>query len=270
MYNDLFSIGPITIHGYGFMIGLGVVVAVLVSMYRAKKKGLDQETILDIAIISVITGFLGAKLLFIIVEWKALLENPKQVLGASGFVVYGGIIAAVIADMIYFKIKKLNPWEYVDLCIPQVAVAQGIGRIGCFLAGCCYGAPTNLPIGVIFPNHVMPAHLQGVKVLPTQLFSSAGDLVIAGILYLLTGKAKHKGDIGAFYMILYGVGRFAIEFFRSDYRGNVGFLSTSQFISIFIVAAGVGLLFYNKARSKKEVATVDTETQETQETKEEK
>ncbi len=249
MCNDWLTIGKFTIHGYGVMIGIGFAIAVLVSIYRAKKKELNPDIIVDLAIISVVCGFLGAKLLFVIVEWKDFLQNPLQVLGSGGFVVYGGIMIGALAGGIYCKIKKVDFVSYFDLIMPQVALAQGIGRIGCFFAGCCYGAQTDSFLGVIFPaGSFAPA---GVKVLPTQLFSSAGDFLIAGTLYFLGSRVKHKGDIGAIYLILYGIGRFLIEFLRSDARGSVGMLSTSQFISIFIVAFAIVLLVFNAKKSRK-------------------
>ena len=246
MKTDLFSIGSLTVHGYGLMIGIGFILAMLLAEYRAKRLGLREEAIIDITIIAGISGFLGAKLLYVIVEFDEFIKNPKAVLGSAGFVVYGGIIAGVLCCMLYCKVKKLNFMEYFDLVMPEIALAQGFGRIGC---------------GVIFPvGSQAPA---GVKLIPTQLISAGADflhmiilLVIAYNYSFTAGRKKGKskylpaGDIGYIYMILYGIGRFLIEFLRNDYRGEVGFLSTSQFISIFFVICGVGLLVFNKLHSK--------------------
>ena len=183
-----------------------------------------------------------------IVEFPAFIKDPLSVLGSEGFVVYGGIILGVLADIIYCKVKGLVFLEYFDLCAPSISLAQGFGRIGCFLAGCCYGRETQSFLGVVFPaNSMAPA---GVKVLPTQLFSSAGDFLITAILLLYYKKIKHTGDGGALYMILYGVGRFLMEFLRADDRGNIGMLSTSQMISIVIVAGAVVLLWQNRRRDR--------------------
>jgi len=249
MHNEIFTIGKVTIHGYGLMIGIGFLAAVLLGMYRAKKKGLNQEAILDIAIYAILAGFLGGKILYVIVEWKRFLESPWDVLGSSGFVVYGGIITGVLAGYIYTRIKKISFVKYFDLVMPEIALAQGFGRIGCFLAGCCYGRQTDSCLGVMFPEGSMAP--SGVKLLPTQLFMSAGDFLIALALILYARKNKVDGNVGAGYLVLYGVGRFAIEFLRNDVRGSVGALSTSQFISIFIVAAGVALMVWNTLRFRK-------------------
>ncbi len=245
MYNDLFSIGSLTIHSYGVMIAIGFAAAIVMSYYRAKAYRLKKEAIIDIALLAMIFGFLGAKLLYVIVEYKAFFANPLQVLGSEGFVVYGGIIGGVAAAVVYCHKKKISFMSYFDLTIPAVAVAQGFGRIGCFLAGCCYGCESSF-LGVIFPEgSIAPA---GIPLLPTQLFSSAGDFLIGLILVLYARKSKIKGNVGALYLLLYGVGRFVIEIFRNDNRGSIGVLSTSQLISIFFVLGAVLLYFINKKR----------------------
>lgn len=236
---ELFQIGPITIWGYGFMIGLGILLCLIMGIQRAKSHNMSENAVLDIAIFGVLIGFLGAKLLYVIVEFDRFLENPRSILGSEGFVVYGGITAGVITAIVYCKIKKLRFLEYFDLLIPSVALAQGFGRIGCFLAGCCYGRETDSCLGVVFPeNSLAPA---GVKLLPTQLFSAAGDFLIMGILLWYSKRAKHTGDVAILYMILYSVGRFFIEMLRSDDRGTLGMLSTSQWISIFIFLLAIVL-----------------------------
>ena len=136
---DLFQIGNFHVRGYGFMIGLGFLLALVLGCKRAKKLELKDESVIDIAILAIIGGFLGAKILYVIVSFKDFLKDPLAVLGSEGFVVYGGIIAGVLAAWIYCKVKKLVFLEYFDLIMPEVALAQGFGRIGCFLAGCCYG-----------------------------------------------------------------------------------------------------------------------------------
>ncbi len=247
MHNDLFSIGPLTVHGYGLMIGLGVVAALCLSWRRAKVRQLDDDFVTNIAIALLLMGFLGAKVLYVIVSWKDFLADPWAVLGTEGFVIYGGIIGGLLAVYLYCRKKKESFFRWMDIIIPGVALAQGLGRIGCFLAGCCYGRPTDSCLGVVFPAGSMaPA---GVPLLPTQLFSAAGDMLIAVILLLLDRKKHEEGMLTVWYLLMYAVGRFCIEFFRSDYRGAVGFLSTSQFISILIAALALLLAWRLKKRS---------------------
>lgn len=263
MKKDLFYIGRFSVHGYGLMIGIGFILALFLGEYRAKKKGMKEEAIIDLAIIAAVGGFLGAKILYIIVSFKEFLQNPLAVIGSEGFVVYGGIISGVLCCMLYCKVKKLKFLDYFDIVMPEVALAQAFGRIGCFLAGCCYGRPTDSVFGVVFPeDSLAPA---GIKLIPTQLISAAGDFAIAIILIILadvvfkkakecslktkTGFGMVSGDIGCIYMFLYGIGRFLVEFLRNDVRGTVGNLSTSQFISLFIVAGSIILYVINHKKA---------------------
>lgn len=245
---ELFSIGKFTIYGYGFMIAVGILACILLAYYRAPKYNLNPEAILDIAIWGVVVGFIGAKLLYVIVEFPTFIQDPWSILGSEGFVVYGGIAAGVGAGALYCKKKGYVFLEYFDLAAPSIAIAQGFGRIGCLLAGCCYGRETASFLGITFPEGALaPA---GVKLLPTQLISSAGDFLIMFILLFYHKRAKHTGDVGALYMLLYAIGRFSVEFLRNDDRGAVAFLSTSQAISILIFALALFLFHQNKKRPK--------------------
>ena len=251
MCNDLFSIGPVTVHGYGLMIAIGVLVALFTGEAVAKKRGLNSDAVYPITFLCVIFGFLSAKVLFCIVEWKTFVVAPMSVLTGSGFVVYGGIIGGVLTAYLYCRFKKLSFLDYFDLILPCVAIAQGFGRIGCFLAGCCYGKETDSWLGIAFTTSTQAPN--GIKLLPTQLFSAAGMFLIAAILFTFAAKVKHeKGQVGALYLILYSIGRFGIEFFRNDFRGTVGPFSTSQFISLFIFVVGIVLFIARNRSDEKE------------------
>lgn len=266
MHNDLFSIGPFTVHGYGLMIAIGVLVALFVGEARAKKRNMDADALYPLTFLCAVFGFVGAKLLFCIVEFKAFLANPLSVLSSNGFVVYGGIIAGVLVAYLYCRAKKLVFLDYFDLVLPSVALAQAFGRIGCFLAGCCYGRETDAFYGIAFTHSDFAPN--GVKLIPTQLISSAGMFLIAAVLFLYAKKERRQGRVGALYLILYSVGRFFIEFLRNDYRGEVGIFSTSQFISLFILLAGI-LLFASRKPREQEAAEKAVDTKETDGQKEE-
>lgn len=247
MYNDLFSIGPISVHSYGVMIAIGFIAALLVGDYRAKKKGLDDDLVWSIFICSIVGGIGGAKLLYYIIDIKNIINNPSILLNVqNGFVVYGGIIGGVLLSWFYVHRKKTPFIPYLDLLIPSVSIGQGFGRIGCFLAGCCYGRKTDSIFGIVFHNSDFAPN--GVKLIPTQLISATGDFAIAAVLIFMSRKKKFEGQIAQNYLILYGIGRFAIEMLRNDPRGAVGSLSSSQIISIFIFATGViwKLISYKK------------------------
>jgi phosphatidylglycerol:prolipoprotein diacylglycerol transferase len=169
-------------------------------------------------------------------------------LGADGWVVYGGIIGAFIGSYIFCRIRKIDFFGYLNLLLPEAALAQGFGRIGCFFAGCCYGKPTD-GFGVVFPKgSLAPA---GVKLIPTQLISSFGDFLLFYILIRNYDSGKYPETTGAWYMILYSVGRFLVEFLRGDEeRGRILGLSTSQFLAVIMFFVGLGLLYYGRTHAK--------------------
>lgn len=247
MFNDI-HIGPLTLHMYGLMIALGFLGALRMCLERGKKRDMPVERVWGLFYCALIGGLLGAKLLYVLVSVPELLKNPLSVLNpANGLVVYGGIIGGVFACWLYCRRKTLVFTDYFDLVMPSVSLAQGMGRIGCFCAGCCYGRKTDLPIGIVFRNS---AHApNGVKLLPTQLISSAGDFLICLILLSYASGERKSRCTGALWMILYSIGRFLVEFLRNDYRGNIGFLSTSQAISLAIGTAGV-ILFLRRSRAE--------------------
>lgn len=249
MYNDLFSIGPLTVHGYGLMIAIGVLSALFVAEARAKKRNMNSDVLYVMAFLCVFFGFLSAKVLFCIVEWKLFIKDPLATLSSNGFVVYGGIFGGVLTAYLYCRIRKLKFIDYFDLVLPSVALAQGFGRIGCFLAGCCYGRETDSAFSIMFTNSDFAPN--GVKLIPTQLISSAGMFLIAGVLFFYARKERKPGRVGALYMIMYSIGRFFIEFFRNDFRGEVGPLSTSQFISLFVIATGIVVFIGRKQKQPK-------------------
>lgn len=246
MYNDLFTIGSLTVHGYGLMIGIGVVAALWLAWARAEKRGHDTQIATTLTILVLIFGFAGAKVLYILTSWEEFMAAPLLVLGSEGFVVYGGILSGLLTGWLYCRRRKLSFGEWLDIMLPPIALAQGFGRLGCFLAGCCYGSPTDSPLGIVFPaGSAAPA---GVPLWPTQLFSAGGDFLLAAALLWYDRRKHPEGSVGLLYLLLYGTGRFILEFFRNDPRGSVGIFSTSQFISLFVVAAAILLLILQRKK----------------------
>ncbi len=244
----LFEIFGIKIYGYGTMIAIGIIFAIILLSKRSKVRGYDQDAIWNMSMLTVILGVLGGKILYIITEFEYVLANPLSIVKdfGSGFVIYGGIIGGILGIIVYCKRKKWNILRVLDLVIPSVPLAQGFGRIGCFLAGCCYGKETSLPIGVVFKDSWFAP--SGTALHPTQLYSSAFDFALAMFLLWYDKKEREDGKLFSMYVIIYSVGRFIVEFLRNDPRGNIGILSTSQFIAIFTFI--IGIILYNIQRIK--------------------
>lgn len=261
MWNDWLTIGPLTIHGYGVMTGIGIISAYLMIESRTKKAGLDSEKVLGLLIACLVFGYTGSKLLYLLTILPEVLADPANILHhlSGGWVVIGGILGGIIGGYIYCRWNKLQTWKFFDISLAAVALAQGFGRIGCFFAGCCYGAPTDSWIGIAFTHSDFAPN--GVKMIPTQLISSALDfLLCAGLIWYHKNKQKNDGEVTGMYLICYSLGRFVLEFFRGDAeRGSVGMVSTSQFIGLFTLLVGIVILILR--RKAKPAAVVEAEEQ---------
>ncbi|MBQ6603634.1 MAG: prolipoprotein diacylglyceryl transferase [Eubacterium sp.] len=260
MYNELFKIGPVTIYGYGLMTAIGIIAAYLSCEYRAKKHGLDHTKVFGLVVSCCIFGYLGSKILYFLTILPQIIADPSIILRslADGWVVFGGIIGGLLGAIWYTKRQKLDTWRFLDTGLASVALAQGFGRFGCFLAGCCDGRQTDSAFAIVFTHS---AHApNNVPLVPTQLISSALDFLLFFALVLFDRYVQHApGESAALYLICYSVGRFILEFYRGDIeRGAVGVLSTSQFISIFTAIAGI-IIWIIRSRKRTKNGTVGSE-----------
>jgi len=236
----LFKIGPITIYSYGVMLTLAFGVGIYLARERALIVGISTKIIMDLGVYVLISSIIGARLLYVLTNLNEYKAHPLEaIFSRYGFVFYGGLILATTVGIWYLRRQKLPVWEIADISAPSIAIGQAIGRIGCFLNGCCYGKPTTLPWGVMLlgknPLEMTPIH-------PTQLYSSVSDLIIFVILSCLWKRKKFDGQVFLSYLILYSIARFIIEIYRGDNPYIFLHLTLSQIISIFIGLAAVTIM----------------------------
>ena len=256
MHPDLFSIGPLTLHTYGLFLAIGFIIGLSVAVRIGKKHGIEPQQIMDLGLILIISGIIGSRIVYVLMDISYYLENPLDIfkIWQAGLVFSGGLLAAIIAGFFYLRHHKLDMLQMGDILAPSIAIGQAIGRIGCFMAGCCYGKPTNVPWGVIFTNpKIIPSHLLYIPLHPTQLYASFGNFMIFFILMILSAKKRFNGQVFIWYLILHSTARLIIERFRGDDRGI--FLGTqwtvTQFITILILFSAIGALFFMKSRNEK-------------------
>ena len=190
-----------------------------------------------------ISGIVGARLLYVLTNLSEYLKHPLEIimLNHGGLVIYGGIILATFTGIFFLSKRKLPILKTADVLFPYVALAQSIGRIGCLLNGCCYGRPTGLPWGIYFPGQTIALH-------PTAIYFSLNALAIFIILKIVQERKKFTGQVFLLYFILYPAGRFFIEFFRGDSPHNIfGLFTLSQIVSIVLFV--VALLIYRRRRN---------------------
>ncbi len=251
MHPVLFEIGPITLHTYGLMVAIGYLVAILFAARAASRFGLTRELILDAAFYVIIFSIVGGRLLYVLVNISYYLANPLEIIFVhhGGLVYFGGYIIAAVAIYFWLKRRGVNPWDYGDLMSPFVALGHAIGRIGCFLNGCCYGRVTSGFWGVVFP-----ALHDGQARLPIQLLSSVVNLGLCGGLLLLWRWRRFRGQVVWTYVFSYSLLRFLIEILRDDQRGIIPgtWVSTSQVISLVgMVLGAYFLLSWYRQKNRK-------------------
>lgn len=228
---------------YSIMILIGVIACFMLLWFYSKKRKIDEKYTLDIMIlgcVSIVIGFGFAVFFQFIFD---LLKDINGIrFGAMTF--YGGLIGGVISFILIYKfwIKKFYPEQKLNDILPIapacITIAHGFGRIGCFLAGCCYGKETTSWIGMKFPGMTSAVY-------PTQLFEALFLFILSAILFLLAYKKFFKYNM-SIYLFSYGIFRFLLEFLRGDNRGAIILLSPSQWISIIAIIISIILFFKMK------------------------
>lgn len=255
MFPKLLELGPLNVYSYGLLLALAYLLGLQLALRRAGAAGLDPNRVMDLGIWVVLSALVGAKLLLVVIDLPHFLANPGDIFSMvrSAGVFYGGLILAVTVGFWYMRRHGLPMWTTADLFAPGIALGHVIGRLGCFMAGCCFGRPTDLPWAVTF-SHPLAAEIVGtplhVPLHPTQLYESFAELVIlVGLLVLEKRGRPFPGRTFWGYMVAYAITRFVIEGFRGDDRGVVfGLWSTSQFISLLLLPLSVAMLVYLSRR----------------------
>jgi len=235
MHPILFSIGPITIYSYGVMLALAVLVSTYLLSRDAKSYNIPKDTAYDLVFWCILWGIIGARIFYIFIAWPYYVNNLMEMLmlQKGGLAWQGGFLGGTLAGVWFVRRRKLSLRPLMDLVAPYIALGQSIGRIGCFLNGCCYGKPVSW--GIYFPTH-------GARLHPTQLYEMAGLFIIFLILKWARTKPHQAGFIFVFYLVLAGLERFVVEFYRGD-DDILGLgLKLTQFVALGVIAAGLILM----------------------------
>lgn len=224
MHPILFSLGPVDIRSYGFMLAIAFLTGILLGAHQAEKNGIKPNVIYDLSIYLMLGAIIGARLFYVVFHWSDFnhnllaIINPIQegkLIGIEGMNMYGGVILSMLTGIGYLYRHHLPVWKIADLLIPYLALGTAITRIGCFLNGCCFGNPTQWLTGIVFPEESLPAMIYPHAHLhPTQLYESIYSLLLFLILFRVNRSKKFDGFAFWLWILLYAIFRFFIEFIR--------------------------------------------------------
>lgn len=220
MHSLLFRVGPFAIRSYGLMLALAFFFGLWLAVKRAQRVGVEPSQMMDMSVWGIVTGIIGARLTYVAFHWGQYSDNPISIInpfgpegfGISGLILYGGLIPALAVGFLYIRRHRLPFWRTADAFAPSIALGIFLVRMGCFLNGCCFGKPSQLPwamgfppdspAGFVFPH--TPIH-------PTQLYSSAYGLIIFGLLLFLERFRKSDGFTFWLLLAFYAVARFVVD-----------------------------------------------------------
>ncbi len=238
MNSTAFTVFGIAIQWYGILIASGVLIGGIIGLKAAKRKGVEEDTILDLLIFAVPAAIIGARLYYVIFAWDLYRDNPMEIFNTrnGGMAIHGAVIAAIIVASIFCKIRKEKFWVIADIAAPSLILGQAIGRWGNYINQEAYGRPTDLPWGIM---------IDGVKVHPTFLYESIWNFLVFGfLLWFSRNKSKTDGEVFLLYVILYSFIRIFIEGLRTDSL-MLGPIRVAQLVSILGIGLA-GFILYRK------------------------
>jgi len=250
---EMLGVGPIEIRWYGVMVAVAFIVSLHLGVWRGKKRGLNPDVLFDLGIWLLVGALVGARVMYVAAEWRQYAEAPWEALFffKGGLVFYGGVLGAVPVGLWFVRKKGLPTWLVADLAAPSLAVGHALGRIGCFLNGCCFGKPTQSPFGVVFaPGSAAWEYFSAtmgrgdVRVHPVQLYEAVGEFFLFLVLLAWDRKKRFHGQIFSLWLLLYGGLRLGLEELREGNPELLLGLTGSQWISVAAISASFLLLFF--------------------------
>lgn len=258
------SIGAFEVRWYGIMVVLSIVALIAISLREAKRVGMPTEHIYNLGLWAIISGIIVSRLFHVVDKWEYYAAHPAQIIRFEGLTIYGAVIGAMIAVLVYSWVKKLSFWQIGDIAAPGALVGQAIGRIGCLINGCCYGLPTSLPWGVVYTHPASYAPI-GEAVHPAPIYHLLWNLMAFGILWWLRTRLKPAGSVFLAYLALYATGDLFIRFVREGEPFLFG-MQQAQLIGMAILLITVPWLTIRmwRYRAKQQVTANINETEQSQ------
>ncbi len=237
MYPEILRIGNVTVHSYGFMIALGILIAAVALYREAPREKIDPDYLLEAVIAGAFSGLIGARILYMLINWSYYSTQPVSAFFTQfeGLSFYGGLFLGVIVLYLWSRWRRTGFLKVADILSPYLALGYAFGRIGCFLNGCCYGLVTDVPWAMSASlADDLPRH-------PVQLYAALGAIIIFVILKKIRPLRPFVGFVTVSLFALYGLLRFTTEFFRQGEAVSLG-LTSAQLFSLGLVIASLILI----------------------------
>ena len=218
MHPELFHWGVIHIRTYGLMLAVAFLVGTWIGLQEARRRRLDPDALVTVVLVALVSSVLGARILYVLEHLDEFRESWASVLAVwqGGLTLYGGIIAGVIGGLLTARRVGLPMWETADALAPSIALGTGFGRVGCFLNGCCYGHPTNLPWGVVYPPDSFPGlEFGATPIHPAQLYNALFGVALFGVLWAVRTRMRTPGVLFWTFVVVFAIGRAALDVFRA-------------------------------------------------------
>jgi phosphatidylglycerol:prolipoprotein diacylglycerol transferase len=255
----LFQIGSFPIRSYGVAMALAFLAGIWLARRRAKAEGLDPDLIIDFAFYVILASIAGARAVFVAQHWSYFQLHPGGIfrIWDGGLAQYGGVLAGLVTGLVFFARRHIDAWRGADIVAPSVALGIAIGRIGCFMNGCCFGQPCELPWGVHFPEGSHAAELfPGLAVHPTQLYESAAALVILAVLLVAHRRKPFHGFTLWLFVMLLAVFRFIVDPIRQYDAASIAVrtggavLTLNQVTGIILVVVSAIFMVFLSRRGR--------------------
>ncbi|MDI6872962.1 prolipoprotein diacylglyceryl transferase [Candidatus Solincola sp.] len=243
MRPELFRIGPLTVHSYGFFLALAFIVGMLVSFLYLRRKFIDAYVVFELVLAAAVGGIVGARLFYVVGHWREFSSRWWEAFkfwNVQGLVFYGGFILGILAAVAVVRLRGVSAGQVLDSGGLALPAALAVARVGCYLNGCCFGKSSGLPWAVTFPLRTqMEMGMPLNPVHPTQIYELLMDLGIFVLLLAVHRRFRYRGEIMLSFIMLYAVARFTNEFFRyhTNPHANLFFqaLSAAAFLATGLV-----------------------------------
>jgi phosphatidylglycerol:prolipoprotein diacylglycerol transferase len=265
MFPDVFSWGVLHVRSYGLMLAIAFLVGTWLGLKEARRLGLDPDHLVTVVLVTLVSSVIGARILFVLEhidefrgQWSSMLAVWQ-----GGLTLYGGVVAGTLAALLTARRLGMPMWAVADALTPAVALGTMFGRIGCFLNGCCYGRPTHLPWGVVYPpDSFAGLEFGATPIHPAQIYNAWFGLALFGVLWTLRSRVRIAGTLFWSFIVAFALGRIVLDFFRAYEPAArlipVGpwSITESQLTSLVFALFGVLMLFRLRREALKIAVTI--------------